>query len=560
LTKIELSEWRFVFLFALGGIAVTSLPYLFGYLTAPDDRVFMGIAYGTPDTAQYFSWLRGFKERFFIDNHLTPEPNAAVFINLQWWFLAQLGRFLHLTHVQLFQVFRTLSIVGYALATYWFVSLYFAEIERRRISFLIVQVGSGMGWLWVAVKYLTRSPEVAFPFDLYTVEPNSFLSQMAFPHFTVAATLIILVFGLMMVAIEQQRWRRTLIASGVALILGLSHAYDLLLLYVIVGLYTLFMWLRDGFSWQTFWQVFVLGIVSCGPAFYSVYMTSSKFPVWHAVLAQFELAGAWTPDPFHLLFLLGLPFIIALMGFDGIVPLRDRTIPQLFVRVWFVANLFLLYLPVSFQIHYLNGYQLPIAILATEIFYHRIVPFISEWPVHGMRVMVKWLPAVLVLFILPTNLYLFAWRFVDLGRYQHPYFIHRDENSAIEWLADNAGPHQVVLCTEILGQYVPCRAGARSFLGHWAMTKNLYKKRKMVASFFDATVTDKERKAILSDFGVDYVLWGIAERGLGEFDLSRVSYLSPCFKAKKASVYCVQQSRLAVTAPGDYQKYTEGRD
>ena len=537
---IKRSEWRFVILFTLGVLVVTSLPYLFGYLTGPDDQVFVGIAYGTPDTAQYFSWLRGFEEHFFIDNHLTPEPNAAIFMNLQWWSLAQLGRILHLTHLQVFHVFRALSIVAFALVTYWFISLYFAERERRRVAFTLVQVGSGVGWFWVVVKYLTRSPEIAFPFDLYTVEPNSFLSQMAFPHFTAAATLITLTFGLMMVAVERKSWQLTLAASGVALILGLSHAYDLLLVYVIVGLYVLSVWARDRFSWRTFWQVFVLGIVSCGPAFYSVYMTSARFPVWHAVLDQFELAGAWTPDPFHLLFLLGVPFIIALIGFDGIVPLRERSMPQIFVRIWFVTNLFLVYLPVNFQIHYLNGWQLPIAILATGALYRRVMPGVGQWSARGARLLTKWLPALLILLVLPTNVYLLIWRFVDLGRYQHPYFIHRDENAAIEWLADNASADQIVLCTQALGQYVPSRAGARAFLGHWAMTKDLYEKRHIVASFFDTTTTDAQRQTVLSDFGVDYVLWGTAEQALGDFDPSTVPYLAPCFKATAATVYCVQ--------------------
>lgn len=547
--RTERSEWRFVILFALGMLVVTNLPYLFGHLTSPDDWVFMGVAYGVSDTAQYFSWLHDFQDHFFIDNHLTPEPNAKIFMNLQWWLLAQLARILRLTHVQVFHVFRASAIAAFALVTYWFISLYFAERRHRCTAFLITQVGSGLGWFWVVIKYLTHSPDVAFPFDLYTIEPNSFLSQMAFPHFTAAAVLIILVFGLMMIATERQQWRYALAASGVALILGLLHAYDLLLVYVIVGLYVLFVWLRDGFSWRMFWQLFVLGIISCGPAFYSVYMTSSRFPVWHAVLAQFDLAGAWTVDPFHLLLLMGLPFIIALMGFDGLVPLRGRSLPQIFVRVWFLANLFLVYLPVNFQIHYLNGWQLPIAILATEVLYRRIVPFAGKWSVCRVRTWAKWLPAVLVLAVLPTNLYLLAWRFVDLGRYRHPYFIHRDEDTALQWLADRASADQVVFCARAVGQYVPSRTGARPFLGHWAMTKDLHEKHNLVASFFDVTTTDAERKAVLSDFGVDYVLWGTAERELGEFDLSSVSYLSPCFTAPKATVYCVQETQLAITEP-----------
>jgi hypothetical protein len=211
--------------------------------------------------------------------------------------------------------------------------------------------------------------------------------------------------------------------------------------------------------------------------------------------------------------------------------------------------LFLVYLPVNFQIHYLNGWQLPIAILATEVLYRRIMPSVSKWSTRRACALSQWLPTVLVLAVLPVNLYLWSWRFVDLGRYLHPYFIHRDEDAALEWLAGHVSTDQVVFCTRSVGQYVPSRTGARPFLGHWAMTKDLYEKQDMAASFFNAATTDSERKVILSDFSVDYVLWGTAEQELGDFDPSSVSYLSPCFTAPKATVYCVQETQLAITGP-----------
>ena len=58
---------------------------------------------------------------------------------------------------------------------------------------------------------------------------------------------------------------------------------------------------------------------------------------------------------------------------------------------------------------------------------------------------------------------------------------------------------------------------------------------------------DSERRAILSDFSVDYVLWGTAEREMGDFDPSSVSYLAPCFTAPEVAVYCVNDAQLTMT-------------
>lgn len=536
--NIERSEWRFVAWFALGMFIVTTLPYVFGYLTCPDDRVFMGIAYGVSDTAQYFAWMRCFRDSFVIDNHLTPEPNARVFVNPQWWLLAQLERVLGLTHPQTLQVLRVLAMGAFAIVVYWFIAMYFERIRERRTAFALVQVGAGLGWIWVVLKYLSRRREVQFPLDIYAIEPNSFLCQMALPHFTVAASLIVLVLGLSMVALERGSWRRMLAVGGIVFLLGLMHGYDLLLIYVIVGLFTLFLWVRNGSWWPGFGQLAALVAVSWWPALYAVYITSGRFPVWKAVLAQFDLAGAWTPDPFHLLILLGIPFIVAWLGFDGLWPTRARPPVHGLVRIWFLANLFLVYLPVNFQIHYLNGWQIPISILAVEAMYRRILPFIRERSARWAGVARRWLPIGLLSLAALTNLYLLSWRFVDLRRAQHPYYLHRDEYAALEWLAEHASTDDVVLCARAVGQYVPGWTGARPFLGHWAMTKDLHQKQAMVAAFFSDATPDAERREILARFSVDYVLWGTAEQAWG--DIGDVPYLQECFLAPRARVYCTR--------------------
>jgi hypothetical protein len=295
----------------------------------------------------------------------------------------------------------------------------------------------------------------------------------------------------------------------------------------------------------------VIALVSVWAALYSLYITRS-FPVWKAVLAQFENAGAWTPDPFHLLILLGLPFIAALLAFDGLVPLKERSLRDLFVRVWFGVNLFIVYVPLNFQIHYLNGWQVPIAILATGAFFGRILPWVRRQPLFGKLGQVwsparleKMLLASVLLAVVLVNLYIFAWRFVVLARVPHGNFLDRDEVAALDWLAQNAAPDDVVLSAIKVGQYVPSQTGARAFLAHWAMTKDLYEKQRMVQDFFETDSLDSERQAIIREFSVDYVLMGVEERALGDYDPAEAAYLEPCFTSPQATVYCVREEQLA---------------
>lgn len=544
------TEWRFVIICILVLIVTTSLPYLFGYLTSPPDKVFMGIVSHTPDIAQYLAWLKGFTTANLIDNHLTPEPNATVFFNLLWWTLGKLTTILPVSPMMVVQLYRLFSIVFFSVILYWFIGLFLSAQRQRRVAFLVACFGGGLGWIWVVAKYTFANGELLFPRDLYVVEANTFMSLLDINHFSFSAALMILTYGLYVLSCERRQWGYLLLASLVALILGWEHAYDLLLLYAIIGAFSVVLLLRDGFSWHLVLYPTVIGLVSGWPALYSVYITRA-FPVWKAVLAQFDNAGAWTPDPLHLLILLGLPFMVALFALGGLVPLRKRSYRDLFLRVWFVVNLFMVYIPLNFQIHYLNGWQVPIAILATVAFFGRILPWLrrqSLWkrwsqawsPVRLERTLV----VTALLAVSLVNIYTLAWRFVDLARLPHPNFLERDEIAALDWLAQNATTEDVILSAAEVGQYIPSRVGARSFLAHWAMTKDLYDKQQMVQAFFEQGTPDDERQAIIQEFSVDYVLAGVEERALGDYDPATAAYIERCFTSPQATVYCVQQNQL----------------
>src|SRR5207245_11794913 len=114
--------------------------------------------------------------------------------------------------------------------------------------------------------------------------------------------------------------------------------------------------------------------------------------------------------------------------------------------------------------------------------------------------------ALFVVSVLPINLYLSAWRFVDLGRHDHPYYLHRDEVAAMHWLEANSAPFDVVLSSLTTGQYIPSIAGNPAFLAHWAQTLDFLDKRRMVSRFFDAAGPEPDRLAVLTRYGVRYVL------------------------------------------------------
>ncbi|MDY7041606.1 MAG: hypothetical protein SVX38_12165, partial [Chloroflexota bacterium] len=324
------------------------------------------------------------------------------------------------------------------------------------------------------------------------------------------------------------------------------HAYDLIILYGVWGAFFLLTWLRDRrFPKHLFWSEVILGLISFGPALYAVYLTSAD-PIWDEVLAQFANAGVYTPDPFHLLILFGLPLAIAALTWTGFVPLRKLDDALLFICTWFGVGFLLNYIPTDFQIHMLNSWQVPMMILTIKGIRTYIGPAVSEWFskrqwAWSPERMSRWLTIALIVLVLPTNVYLWAWRFVELRRHDYPYYLYHDEVGALNWLDENADSSDVVLSSITVGQYVPALSGNTAFLAHWAQTVDFYDKTERVERFFDVTVSDDERIDTLRTFDVAYVFYGPAERALGDYDPGESSLFTEVFSSSHVKLYAVQE-------------------
>jgi hypothetical protein len=536
------AEWRFVGVVIILILIVTSIPYLYGYLSTPADKHFMGLMLDVPDHAQYFSWMRDLTTAYLAPNKLTPEPNRAIFFNLLWWGLGRLGHLLGVGYEVMFQVLRFSGGALFLLLAYRVCACFLDDRLHRRAAFLVIALTSGFGWVLIGIKYALRLSDPPFPLLVYIAEGNTFLGIMGYPHFIVAA-LYILAFDLVLRGEAKGQLRYAFYAGLFALFLGWQHAYDLLLIYGILGAYGLLRLLRDrAIPMYLLKSGIILGLISCWPAVYSVLLTSLD-PVWDEVLKQFANAGVYTPNPLQLPILLGIPFLLAIytVGRDNPLNLKAYPNDRLFLLAWFAANVLLIYIPTDFQIHMLNGWQVPIAILSVRGFFQYILPWIErtsgdKLKIAGSKAL---LAALLILSIIPTNLYLWSWRFVELARHDYPYYLHTDEISAMAWLEANANPDDVIFSSETIGQYVPMLTGAHAFLAHWAQTLDYKGKVPMVAEFFDTDTSDARRLAILQNYNVDYIFYGPAEKAIGGFAIYNAPYLQPVFTAPVATVYAV---------------------
>lgn len=565
--RVMRSEWGFVWATIALILLITSLPFAFGYLTTPPDKHFMGMMVNVPDHAQYFSWMRELANAPLSANKLTPEPNQPIFFNLLWWTLGRVGALLGVGYDVMYQVMRVLAAVVFLLILYRMCAWFFTDVWRRRAAFLITALMSGFGWVLIVMKYTVTGGELINPLDVYVSEPNTFYSILAFPHF-VAAVVYVLSFDLVLRGQARNQLRYAAYAGLWALFMGWQHAYDLFIVYGVLGAYAALLLLRDRrMPWYVIKATIIVGLISGWPGLYSFLLTSLD-PVWKAVLAQFDNAGVFTPPLYRLPVLLGIPLLLACFtvvadavhswraGRGAALPAaltqaepRLNSDGDVFIKAWFLVSFGLIYLPFDFQIHMLNGWQIPIAMLMTRALFDYIAPWLSKRlarpaaprlgaiDLGNARTLQKAVLAVALLAIVPTNLYLFAWRFVELRRHDYPYYLHREEIEAFKWIESKARPDDVVLSSLTIGQYVPMLTGAHAYLGHWAQTLDFFGKSQAVERFFDPNTTDGERRAIMDAHSVDYIFVGPAERELGSFDPGRSPLFEKAHDSSVASVY-----------------------
>jgi hypothetical protein len=239
--------WRTVIVWSILILAVTSIPYLFAYVTAPADSEFMGIIYNVHDYGAYRSWIRQAGQGFLIQDQLTSEPNEPVIFNPLWIILGKTESALGLSFPQLFQIERWVAGLTLLLIAYNFFGRFFADRTQRLFAFLFFGLSSGFGWVLVLLNKL--GVRIDAPLDIYLAPGNTLVSLMTSPHFAVALILLLVTFSLVLDGCEKRQWRYWIGAGLSALFLGLVH-YELVTVYAVLAAFLGLTWLRDRFNFR----------------------------------------------------------------------------------------------------------------------------------------------------------------------------------------------------------------------------------------------------------------------------------------------------------------------
>ncbi len=533
--QITRPEWRWAIGWASVILLLSCLPYLIAAYMAPVGWQFAGFLVNPYDGHSYLAKMRqGFEGNWLFQLTYTSEPHDGVFIFIFYLALGHLAALLGLPLIWLFHLARLVTGFCLLVAAFRFVGFVTPHFKERRLAFIFILTASGFGWLGVILG--------AFPIDLWVPEAFVPYSLYTNPHFPLGQALMLIIFQLVVwpkptnqlstppsVATNQHpHWLAIVLPGLAALALALILPFALLTVWAVLFVFMTWLYLtRCRLPWPQIWPT--LGVV-LAPA--PVIAYDAWISISQPIIAGWSAQNV-TPAPAPLDVALGYGLIGLLAIGGGWLVVRkqsdaDADYGEWLVLWWAITNIVLIYLPLDLQRRLINGFHLPLCILAglgLQRWLDRNPLKLRHQQLIRQSVIAAGAFGTLIVWIFPLLGFLSP---PDRSATTALFFVRQEEIIILNWLHENSSAADVVLASPRLGLFVPGQTGARTYYGHPFETVEADKKKETVEAFYRGEI---ER----APAGVDWVIYGPSEQALGQ--PRNLSNLPVAFATENISIY-----------------------
>jgi hypothetical protein len=543
--RVTRYEWLWALAWAAAALLLSSAPCLLGAALSSDARVFGGFVFGVDDMYSYLAKMgEGARGAWLFHIVYTSEPHqgalfflfhlllgkaAAVAAGLGGWPLTE-------TMVVVYHIARIVFGTVLLLTVYRFAAMFTAWRAMRRLTFLIVAFSGGFGWLLLLIgrpNWLGSSP-----IDLILPEGFTFLVLYSLPHIALGRTLLLTGF---IVLWTNPTLGRSAIAGLCWLAMGLIVPFYVVVAWAVAGAAWLAVTLeRRAIVWGEMMQVALACAIAAPVVVYSLVVFTVN-PVMRQWSAQNLILS---PHPLHYVMGYALVGLLAILGAVYVLRRRDARSMTFRLVAWAVVVPPLLYLPFNLQRRLIEGWQVPLAILASLGLVRFVLPAwrrtllvkrLIHLPRYSARGLSRWALLLILLAMIPTNLLLVGSGMLAVAARTAPIFRDGGEVRALDWLATRATYADVILSSYEAGNYIPARVGARVYIGLGTETARIEDKRATMKRFFDPLTSDEWRAQFLRDARITYVFVGPEEDSLR----SSTNSLLPVYRAEGYTVYKV---------------------
>jgi len=485
---------KYVYLLVL--LIVITAPYGLTYLATPTGHTFTGFISLSADDMTYLAKMRqGYDGSWLYKNPYTPAyvdaPGQPIF--LVYLLLGHVARWLDVSLVTVFHAARVL--LGLLLAVV-LVRLLSVILEREYFTAALVLGTFGAGFEWITYFAPDRLFFIPVP------EAYVFSSTLFYPHFTAALVSYILIIGVLVFG-----WPAPgSIGAGAALLVSslvLTSIHPYMWLVIVVVIAAVHMVERRGIR-AAYWVIpWFAPAAVYGAYMLRLFLTSPVLGAWRSQTAT-------TFDVYWLLMLAPL-LLAALLGLPQAWKMRPQG-PRI-ITLAAVQGL-LLILPLSFSRRLVEGWGLPLGILAG-------IGLVAAWQKR------KALPGVLA--VLAGGLLLvtpvFAVTRPVIAPISTQYvstWVRNDALELFEWMRTELPDDAVIFCNPALGNQVPAYANRTVVMGHWSETMDSKRKADL---WRQLVVGEVPVEQILQEYPVTHVVAetaGLRERLEQDLRLQKV--------------------------------------
>jgi hypothetical protein len=514
-------EWRWVILFSVILISAAFIPFLWVAITGAGgtDWQFMGVLNNYRDGATYLSkMVQGVQGEWLVRFQHTPEPHNGALIQVIYPTLGHLARLLNMSPIALFHAARVVASFIMYTALYHLGATIWMRVRTRRIFFVVLAIGSGLGWIYLALSQDNNVPDLSIP-EIYP-----FFSSLVNVHFPLALACLALLASIVIVAFrpgctdEPTVQNSGLAAALLSFFLSLLFPQALVPLGAALGAYVALRWLRERRASRRELQWLLVIALPALPiaAYYAALVAyNPSFAEW----SRQNVTPA--PNPLLLIIGLGIPLLMALPGiYRGVR--RFEADGDQFMLLWLVVMIVVIYLPTNIQRRFAAGLMIPVAYFATRAledfwFQH----FSRRW---RYRLLMGVGPLITMSYVLIL--------FLNINIILGP-FLKRDYAAAFQWLKDHTASSTVVLAAEEVSIWLPGWTGAKVVYGHPFETLQAAAKKAEVRDWYSGQTTDCN--ALLEKYRVRYVIFGSEEQLLGQ--TTCLSKLNPVYAYGSVTIY-----------------------
>ena len=516
-------NWLAISVISIIAVIATFIPVIAGYATQ-GERIFYPISIGSPaDTSTYLSWIEQAKEgHFFAMSLYNSDHQSRVFFHPLFFIGGQFGRCFDISNVTVYLILRTIGVVLLSVSSYWFFIHVFSEKSSVILATVLLLFGTSLN----PVLFL-NSPET------WSAEWNIFLSMSQSMLNSFSSGLVLIIFTIF-VFYGSGNIKNHASLALLTNLLALIHSYYIGIVFVILGLWTVFLSVRT--KELTALKRYSLMVLLTFP--------SILFVVY--VLNANTLLGIWAfiqsnvPSGFSFWYAIGYPLVI-LFCFCGLFFIKDKSNKAyVFAIIWMVSTTIILIMPFQrFDRKIIQGLQVPIIYFLVL----GISWFLENYSVIFRRSRKVILVLIASTFILPNILLLL--RDVKIYAHNPSFTLSVNFLDGTNWLKDNADNGYAILSGYRTSNLIPGLTGRQVFFGHYDQTINNLEKYTIAQKvLMSVTETGDPLKFSLRQENIGYIFVDEEIHSWGGLDVINRPYLKLVYENPDVQIYEVDQAKL----------------